>query len=155
MSILRSFARYESRWSRPEEKFIFAVIQPIFHYVPSAIFASMKKDLTRFCSLAASLFIARLSELSSKAFFALTLKPSPYFVENCSLEIWGRGIFQRWKSGGKILNSIYYTLPFWSRRSNECEADANTSNIRSCFFTLGGKSWEQENIFGCDKQKKE
>jgi hypothetical protein len=55
-----------------EEKFIFAiVIEAIFHSVPSAILCFHEKV---FSALTASLFIARLSELLPRAFFALTLE---------------------------------------------------------------------------------
>lgn len=103
----------------------------------------------------------------AKAFFTLakTFSSLYVFVENYALECQETAFSSRGKLNEKWKreNSVFHLLrfPFWLKsNSKRCsaEADANTlfpSNIRSCFYTLGGKSWEQENIFGCDKKEKE
>lgn len=122
-----------------------------------------------FCTHAASLFIAKFSELFQEL-FSLSLSCFLHILGKLYTGKWrekSREKFsQKWKTVWKKKNGKFcfpITTNFHSGRevtkSDEfsAEADANTlfpSNIRSCFFTLGGKSWEQENIYGCDKQKR-
>lgn len=81
-------------------------------------------------------------------------KHFPHFRENCAL----RGNFplmEKW---------VFHILQFSNLAKESLEATSSgpklmqihffPSNIRSCFFTLEVKSWEQENFLGCVKDKK-